>query len=117
MSRARTPHDPLRGTWRAGEEPVTQQQQQEPPEQEFDYNTSSKSNIMARRAAAIIRQKYGIESGDVRRMAQHDNEIRTTWNQLMDGTYQPPESVMTLIDPKEAAAARASDVRNPVNWR
>ena len=123
MNRARTPHDPLRGhNWRDGvEPPATQQQpvqqQQEPPEIEFDYDPSSKSNLMARKAAAIIRQKYRIEAGDVRAMGQHDREMRTTWQQLMAGTFTYPESVMTLIDPKEAAAARASDVRNPANWR
>ena len=123
MSRARTPHDPLRGhNWRDGvEPPATQQQpvqqQQEPPEIEYDYNPSSKSNIMARKAAAIIRQKYRIEAGDVREMARYDREMRTTWQQLMEGTFTYPESTMTLIDPKEAAAARANDVRNPRNWR
>ena len=96
-------------------EPIPASQQEEEPE--FDWDPFSKRSIMARRAAAIIRQKYRIESGDVRRMAQHDNETLRICNQLMEGTYQPPESVMTLSDPKEAAAARASDVRNPANWR
>ena len=123
MSRARTPHDPLRGhNWRDGVEPAPEpmpasQQQQEPPEIEYDYNPSSKSNIMARKAAAIIRQKYRIEAGDVREMARYDREMRHIWCELMEGRYQPPESVMILVDPKEAAAARANDVRNPRNWR
>ena len=121
MNRARTPHDPLRGhNWRDGVEPAPEpipasQQPVEPPE--FDWDPFAKRSVMARRAAAIIRQNYGIESGDMRRMAQHDNETQRIWNQLMDGTYQPPESTMTLIDPKEAAAALANDVRNPRNWR
>ena len=72
---------------------------------------------MARRAAAIVRQKYRIEAGDVREMARYDREMRTTWQQLMAGTFIYHESTMTLIDPKEAAAARANDVRNPRNWR
>ena len=93
------------------------QQQQEPPEIEYDYNPHSRANIMARRAAAIIRQKYRIEAGDVREMARYDREMRHIWCELMEGRYQPPESVMILVDPKEAAAARANDVRNPRNWR
>ena len=119
MNRARTPHDPLRGhSWRDGvEPPATQQQpvqqQQEPPEQEFDWDPFSKRNLMARRAAAIVRQKYGIESGDVRRMAQHDNETQRIWRELMDGRYQAPSIVQ--IPPAEYKAMQA--VQDPRNWR
>ena len=117
MSRARTPHDPLRGrNWRDGiEPPATQQQpvqqQQEPPES--DWDPFSKRAVMARRAASIIRRKYGIESGDMRRMAQHDNETRRIWNQLMDGTYQPPSRAQ-IPSAEYEAARRAMD---PRNWR
>lgn len=89
----------------------------EPPEIEYDYNPSSKANLYARKAAALIRQKYRIEAGDVRTMGQHDNEMRHIWHELMEGTFTYPESTMTLSDPKEAGAARANDVRNPRNWR
>lgn len=72
---------------------------------------------MARKAAAEVRRKYGIEAGDVRVMAQHDREMRHIWQQLMNGTYQPPASVMTLVDPREVEAAWAKSPTNPLNWQ
>ena len=112
MSRRYTGRNPLDGAvpqpeWQRG--PV--QGHTEPPE--FDWNPHSKSNIMARRAAAEIRRKYRIETGDVKAMAQHDNEMRTTWNQLMDGTYQPPPTVQVPSAEYEAMQA----AHDPRNWR
>jgi len=117
--RKREAHDPLRGhSWRDGVEPpatqpqpVQQQQQEEP---EFDWNPHSKRNIMARRAAALIREKYRIESGDVRRMAQHDGEMKQIWTQLMEGTYQPPASTVQMPSAEYKAIQAAQD---PRNWR
>jgi len=116
--RAREAHNPLRGAWRSGVEPGEQdapEQTQpaadtEPPE--FDWNPHSKRNIMARRAAAIIRQKYRIEAGDVRRMAQHDGEMQQIWNQLMEGKYQPPASTVQMPSAEYKAIQAAQDPRN-----
>ena len=103
----------LRGEGRKGDKDVPTDQDKQQEEPEFDWDPFSKRSIMARRAAAIIRQKYGIESGDVRRMQQHDNETRRIWNQLMDGTYQPPSTVQ-IPSAEYEAARRATD---PRNWR
>lgn len=117
MSRRYTGSNPLDAVpqpeWQR--EPV--QRQPEPPEIEFDYDPNSKSNIMARKAAAEIRRKYRIEAGDVRAMGQHDREMRHIWHELMEGTYQPPASTMTLTDPRETQAAWNSSPTNPANWR
>jgi len=116
--RKREPHNPLRGhSWRDGVEPSTTQQepvQQQQEEPEFDWNPHSKSNIMARRAAAIIRQKYRIEAGDVRRMAQHDGEMKQIWAQLMDGSFTYPESTVQMPSAEYKAIQAAQD---PRNWR
>ena len=103
----------LRGEGRKGDKDVPTDQDKQQEEPEFDWDPFSKRSIMARRAAAIIRQKYGIESGDVRRMQQHDNETQRIWNQLMDGTYQPPSTVQ-IPSAEYEAARRATD---PRNWR
>ena len=95
----------------AAADAIPASQQQEEPE--FDWDPFSKRAVMARRAAAIIRQKYGIEWGDVGRMAQHDNETQRIWDQLMDGTYQAPSTVQ--IPPAEYEAMQA--VQDPRNWR
>ena len=88
MSRRYAARNPLDGV------PQWQQPQHqgtpdvEPPG--FDYDPFSKANVMARRASAEIRRKYRIESGDVRRLAKHDREMRAIWQQMMDGKFQPP---------------------------
>ena len=87
----------------------------EPPEIEFDWNPHSKSNIMARRASALIREKYRIEAGDCSALARHDNEMRRIWHELMEGTYQPPESVISPRINEENK--RMAYLKDPKNWR
>ena len=77
---------------------------------EFDYDPNSKSNLMARRAATIVRERYGIEAGDVARLSKYDRITHKVWQQLMNGTYQPPAS---YIEPKEDLRA---DPMNPLTW-
>lgn len=77
---------------------------------EFDWDPASKANVMARRAAAVVRERYGIETGDVVRLAKYDRVTRRVWRELMDGTYEPPAS---YIEPKEDLR---DDPMNPLTW-
>ena len=65
----RSARNPLEGISPIDQSAMSQRQP-EPPEIEYDYDPSSKSNIMARKAAAEIRRKYGIETGDVKAIEQ-----------------------------------------------
>lgn len=85
-------------------------QQAEPSDHPDFWNPHSKANIMARKASAEIRRKYRIESGDVARLAKHDHEMKQIWNELMDGTYEPPASVISQQERQE------NPLRDPRNW-
>ena len=115
MSRARTPHDPLRGTWSAGEEPVTQQQQQEPPDQEFDWGSADWE--LMHRVTRLICDHYGMRKGDVN-LSRHDREARELYLLIKRGEPIPDRYtrryVVTAPTPEDL---RAKAVKDPRNWR
>ena len=92
MSRQpRQPHDPLRGTWRAGQAPEVDTPTPAPQQQQEDVDTTDYSlenveYMLGLRATRIVRQMYGIAAGDFRRWGpQHDRAARAVLNKLMRG--------------------------------
>ena len=121
MSRARTPHDPLRGhNWRDGvEPPATQQQpvqqQQEPPEQEFDWGSADWE--LMHRVTRLICDHYGMRKGDTN-LSRHDREARDLYMSIKRGDPIPDRYtrryVVTAPTPEDL---RAKAVKDPRNWR
>ena len=90
MSRARTPHDPLRGhKWRDGIEPPATQQQPVQQEPAADYSLDSKEHLMEIKAVAIVKRLYGIRGPFDWKPAIHDKRARSVFDMLMRGEDLP----------------------------
>ena len=89
MSRqARQAHDPLRGTWRAGEEPAPEPIPVTGREPEVDYSLNSKQRLMELKAVGIIRRLYNIR-GPFDWTPAMDRKAQTVYNLLMRGEELP----------------------------
>ena len=89
MSRqARQAHDPLRGTWRAGEEPAPEPIPAPQQEPEVDYSLNSKQRLMELKAVGIIRRLYNIR-GPFDWTPAMDRKAQTVYNLLMQGEELP----------------------------
>ena len=90
MSRqARQPHDPLRGTWRAGQAPEVDTPTPAPQqEDETDYSLNSKQRLMELKAVGIIRRLYNVR-GPFEWSPALDAKARTVFNRLMSGEELP----------------------------
>jgi hypothetical protein len=89
MSRARTPHDPLRGhNWRDGVEPAPEPIPAPQQEPEVDYSLNSKQRLMELKAVGIIRRLYNVR-GPFDWSPALDRKARTVFNKLMAGEPIP----------------------------
>ena len=90
MSRARTPHDPLRGhNWRDGIEPAPEPIPAPQQEPEVDYSLNSKQRLMDLKAVGIIRRLYNIRGPFDWNPAIHDRKCRAVFDRLMRGEELP----------------------------
>ena len=90
MSRqARQAHDPLRGTWRAGEEPAPEPIPAPQQGPEVDYSLDSKEHLMEIKAVAIVKRLYGIRGPFDWKPAIHDKRARSVFDMLMRGEDLP----------------------------
>jgi hypothetical protein len=90
MSRARTPHDPLRGhNWRDGVEPAPEPIPAPQQEPDVDYSLDSKEHLMEIKAVAIVKRLYGIRGPFDWKPAIHDKRARAVYNMLMQGEELP----------------------------
>jgi hypothetical protein len=104
MSRqARQPHDPLRGTWRAGQEPAPEptpapQQQQEDVDTS-DYSIGNREWMLQLRAVNIIKRMYGLRGPFDWKPAIHDRKAKAVLNKLMAGEPIPDHWRTQYVEP------------------
>jgi hypothetical protein len=87
---ARQPHDPLRGTWRAGQEPAPEPTPAPQQEDERSYSIYDPDYLAQLRAVQMVRRAYGLSRNDFKRWGQqHDRAALKLYRMMRNGEELP----------------------------
>lgn len=91
----------MAASWQQGTTPNPEPPAAQRDEPAIDYNPFGREAVLARHASTFVRRKYGIEPGDVHRLAQHDAEVRQVFNAMVRGEWRPPPMPKPRPEPIE----------------